>query len=402
MADNNKDNVVQGLALSRKNLRDLIIIVILLSFGVNLLASAFFEVTSKNAVIPILTGIFICLTSIAYTFISLFGKRTRSHTYEAFLIDGPKQTYITPVPGYEIAEEIHRYIKGAFAENTALELRWTKYNESDKLMREAIEYFLLHSLSLHLSEYFKYKTFPEKNLATFGRKDIPAVLLTNTFLELFSRPMSNRPNFIGSDDDSDGGEVVFVIQPDGAFYSKFELTLPKGSKVNRPQENSIEIETKKLKIRITVHCDGASTVLPRNFEEYYLHLNPNVTYTPEGAYIEYSPLEVQIDIQITIKLLATLTSSGWDYERWIDSFLEKIEEQVSSEAFFNRIQWESNATLLDCLKSRTKAKNVGVDKSKDSTVQGIKNTESVPASGPPLPGETQPRELNVPHTPPIN
>jgi hypothetical protein len=335
-----EDTVIQGSAISRKNLVELIVIAIVLSFGINLIAGQVLGWLNQKPFIILLTGILLCLVAIVYTLFSLFGSRTKSHTYEAFLIDGPASDNITDVPGYELAEKVHNYLGGAFAENSALLTLWQKQpKEAARLLIEAIEYFILRELSFHLEEYFNNEAFKKENLITYERMDIPAVLLSNTFLELFSRPMMQRPAFVDMND-PDSHNTVMAWGDNGAFFDKFDLILPKGSKVKRPEKHKIEIETMKLKISMAVRYDGASTVLPRNFEEYYLHLLNDVEYTDEGARILYSPKEIHVDIQITVKSRAMLSITGWEYYRWVDSFLEGIEKAISREAFFNRIQYE--------------------------------------------------------------
>jgi len=345
-----EDTVVRGIAISRKNLVELIVIAILLSFGINLIAGQLLGWLNEKPSIILLIGILLCLVAIVYTLLSLFGSRTKSHTYEAFLIDGPAKDNITPVPGYELAEEVHNYLQGAFAENSALLRLWQEQpKEADRLLTEVIEYCILRTLSNHLEEYFHGKTFKKENLTTYGRVDIPSVLLSNRFLELFSQPMAQRPAFIGMID-NDIDNTVAAWGANGAFFEKFDLILPKGSIVKRPEKSKIAIETKKLKILIAVRYDGYSTNLPRNFEELYLHLPHEVEYTDEGPRVLYNPYEIHVDIQITVKSRAMLSNSGWEYYRWVDSFLERIEKEVSREAFFNRIQWESVVSLLECLK----------------------------------------------------
>jgi hypothetical protein len=81
-------------------------------------------------------------------------------------------------------------------------------------------------------------------------------------------------------------------------------------------------------------------------------LEKGQVHSSSGAYpttVLYKPIEIQVGIQITIKLRAMLSTNGWEYYRWVDSFLERIENEISREAFFNRIQWESVVSLLECL-----------------------------------------------------
>ena len=211
-------------------------------------------------------------------------------------------------------------------------------------------------------------------MTTYGRVDIPSVLLSNRFLELFSQPMAQRPAFVGM---SDNDNTVAAWSADGAFFEKFDLILPKGSIVKRPEKNKIAIETKKLKILIAVRYDRISTNLPRDFEEFYLHLPNMIAYTDKEARVLYNPLEIHVDIQITVKSRAMLSSSGWEYYRWVDSFLERIEVEISREAFFNRIQWESVVSLLECLKHRPKLTEQNDQKDANKpTANGVKIEEN--------------------------
>jgi hypothetical protein len=55
---------------------------------------------------------------------------------------------------------------------------------------------------------------------------------------------------------------------------------------------------------------------------------------------------VDVDFQISTGFWALWTPAGWKYHGWIDSFLEEIENDVSKDAFLDRIDWESVFTLL--------------------------------------------------------
>ena len=64
-----EETVVHGIAISRKNLVEIIVVAILLSFGVNLIASQFLILTIAHPIVTTLVGIFylsylynICIT----------------------------------------------------------------------------------------------------------------------------------------------------------------------------------------------------------------------------------------------------------------------------------------------------------------------------------------------------
>src|SRR5258708_12999836 len=102
-----EDTVVRGIAISRKNLVELIFIAILLAFGINLIAGQVLSWLNEKPLVALLVGVLLCLASIFYTLISLFGSRTKSHTYETFLIDGPAKYNIPPMHSYHLAKQIH-------------------------------------------------------------------------------------------------------------------------------------------------------------------------------------------------------------------------------------------------------------------------------------------------------
>ncbi len=367
--------IVKGIILNRKNLIEIVVVTILLAFGVNLLAGRVLALTALKPLLPILVGAILCLGSIAYLSARLFGRHIESRTYEAFLIYNKKKKEIIPVQRYAFLEGIHQYMVGAFAENPALKTLWENEPLSDfsvsdivkdkhkrprsaQLLSEAVEYFILDELSTHLTDYFNVESFRKENLKEYRREDIPEVLLSNRFLELFSRPMEERSAFVSktlkkkgyveirrvdepSEDIKEQGEIVRAYEPSGAIYDRFDLVLPTRSAVRRPEDNKVEIETKKLKMTISIRFEGFTTVLPRGFERYYLGIR---NWQDNAEY------KLRIDIQVLMKLGALFSRAGWEYYYWVDSFLDKIEDRVSEDAFFKRLDWESVLTLLQCLK----------------------------------------------------
>ncbi len=72
--------------------------------------------------------------------------------------------------------------------------------------------------------------------------------------------------------------------------------------------------------------------------------------------------EINIDIDVLIKLGALFTKSGWEYYYWIDSFLEQLDADISKDTFFERIGWETVLTIIQCFEHKEKKKSKSVHK----------------------------------------
>ena len=93
--------IVQGIVISRHNLIELIVVAILLAFGVNLIAGRITSSAILSSQLTLLVGIVLCLGSVSYLAVRLFGRRVESRTYKAFLIYDKKRNNIIPVPRYK-------------------------------------------------------------------------------------------------------------------------------------------------------------------------------------------------------------------------------------------------------------------------------------------------------------
>jgi hypothetical protein len=210
-------NLLSQILLERTNLVNIIILTIVASLGVNLITSSVTELNITPFSVLII-GIILTLISISYFIALVLGNRTKRRAYEGlFILDRKKKELIT-IPRYKFSETLSRCFHHAFVENHDIKLVWDKsiptsrhsidkgdiwenkeelndqaikqfLNSPDKnLIKEATEYFLIDELSLHLSSFFNNK-FKQQNVQQFHRQDIPTILISNRFLDLFSRPM---------------------------------------------------------------------------------------------------------------------------------------------------------------------------------------------------------------------
>jgi hypothetical protein len=201
-------------------------------------------------------------------------------------------------------------------------------------------------LSLHLSEYFESeRDVAEHTIVRIQRSDIPHILLENRFLELFSKPMEIREAFMDNRAAQSDHKVVYAISEDGALYDYFELILPTGSVLSRRTKTGLHISTSRFALTITPEFHGLSTLFPDMFDELYLGKQFN----------EVNPYIVRIRLQIEFKWWAFLTATGWDYYKWLDSFLDKFTDAFSFDDFIASIGWNYAVSSAIAVKNLTKS-----------------------------------------------
>ena len=321
---------------NRANVFEIFLIAILTTLGINLITTSSYSLiknTNKDNYFLILGIIFIVI-AILYLGSKLLMHKKIVKSFEGFLLIDNKTKLPVDCDGYEYLEELNRNFKAAFSENKALEHIWkdksVKRQEKDLLIKEATEYYFIDELSTHLTDYFNLRGLDKKQLTEFSRNDIPDILLSNRFLELFSKPMEQRASFIRDiKNDKSPGKIVMSMGDNGTLFKDFDFVLPKGSKAIR-SDGEIVIDTKRFKICLKINYGGFGTVLPRGFENYYLGYK---------SYSDTWATKIDLDITIEFKYYTILSSGGWDYYEWIELFLEKVEHNFSKDYFFNNIKW---------------------------------------------------------------
>jgi len=367
--DKKRSGAISDLMARRSNLVELFLVAILLALSLEFIAGSLMEILPLSPQWILATGLVLGLIALGYSLARLFGVRRRSQTYKGFFTYHKQINSLIRIPRYRYSEKLFDYLRGAFSENEALKAMWDKEPLADvfklevdgKIARrsfrsvefiiEATEYFFINELSLHLSSYFNTEVNRGKRLTVLSRNDIPDVLLSNRFLEMFSRPMEERPQFIerfSTRKHEPPGEVVYAMGKGGAIYDRFDLTLPANSRVKRLAKNSLEVETSRFRLISTVNFNAINTFIPFEFHKYILDVD-----TP----LDISDFRVEITIDVRFKFGALLSLAGWDYYRWVDSFLERFRDSFSEEAFFESIGWEQALTVLDFICSREADEN---------------------------------------------
>jgi hypothetical protein len=379
---------LSGILTERNSLTNIIIGTIIASLGINLISESLLQIFFFGAHIMLIIGIGVSLASVLSFIRLMTAKRTQVRNYSGFFIVDHVEKKVIPVNRYPYSISLSRYLESACAESQDIRMvmersiyvpdttiKIARENADEvgiereeravekklmvtpdrRLIFEATEYFVLRMLSTHLTNYFNDEKFKEENLTTLERKDIPQVLLENRFLNLFSKPMEERTaasfedRYVSKSTQGGSGES-------NTDFRHFHLILPTKTKVSRTGENTCEITTQKFTLRVSILYLGADELLPTDFEKYYLMLQEDYQKSNPSMVKEKA---IEIEVKVFFKNSIFFSTTGLQYYEWLDSYLDKLEEEFSSSYFFKKIGWDSVSTLMDCLDMRGEYFNSG-------------------------------------------
>jgi hypothetical protein len=180
----------------------------------------------------------------------------------------------------------------------------------------------------------------------------------------FRAPYEDRAVFADWRKDNKPGEVIVLAWgPGGEIYRPFELALPSRTKIRRTATRELELDSPRLGIRIGVDYQGCvSNELSNDYIGMVLGRNP----------LDVEGQKVRVTFSYTVKTLALLRTSGWEYYEWVDSFAERLREFLSIEDYLEHVQWPSVA-----LQSQIVANII------DAATHSVARTDSISPSNPP-------------------
>jgi hypothetical protein len=363
-----ESKIIEKLTISRKELLEILIASFFIGVCASVTGSIVFEAFKIHELWLYLGLISLFLTCIWMLSKKLTKARKANVSIKGFIIYSEKQNTLIFADRYPFSESICDYLESAFSENEALKRQWENQplsnifsgyrnqkkcsaDASIKLVREATEYYAIENLSMHLTEYFNKEHYDKSELTELSREDVPSILLKNRFMELFSAPMENRAAFnhdldssvqdgvfFMPDNTSENDVIPISIWNNGAFYSRFNLILPKNTKITK-DNNCIIIDSLNFKLTIETCFEGTNYLTPRNFEKYYLGLE---------KYEDCTEYNITFNAEVNFKLMSIFRRSKWDYHAWIDGYFEMMERKMSADYFFKTINWETVSTMIQC------------------------------------------------------
>jgi hypothetical protein len=385
-----KNTLAEMLAGKREFLR-LVTLATVLSFAVGVLASLVAASTFVPTIAIYVSAALLTAATLLLLAADIRHKLAFEDKLEGVLfIDGAKNELID-VRGYELAKDLSRAMAAVKAESRAIYSEWendplvqkknkaepkpgpaesehndkpgeeTSYvgivrvevdgdgptkKKASRLLDEALQFVLLEELSTHLSTYFTNSN--NDQIVELSREDIPAFLLQNRVLNLLTTPIEQRDVFLKAfpnQKKQPDGVLYSLWGSDGSMYSRFDLNLPKNSKVSFLSRGALRIETERLDLEISGRYTGSSAVVSRTFVDHYMG----------RSWDEVAYRNVEVILKGRVKPLALLSDRGWEHYHWLDSFRTRLRKSVDLNAFQNEIHWSAVEPMLYTLRGQFKA-----------------------------------------------
>ena len=417
VTDDDKVGGIGAILSQKKELARLFLIAAMLGFGVGTLAS----LTAGQHSIPAwsiatVSGLLIIL-SFLLLMQDLLAKLLFEDKARAIVFIDPAQNKLIPVEDYRFSESLYRTMRAVAAESKAIHADWdndplvsppkaqrerlqkkadapryatvvkvskdqerTPTPKSARLLEEAAHFVLLEELSLHLSTYFNDRD-DDAYIHEISREDIPDFLLKNRVLNLLCTPIEQRDIFLTAFPERDkrpNGVIYSLFGSDGSVFSRFDLILPHGSSVHASSDGGITIETRRLSLTIKATYTETSASPSHAFVEQYIKV----------PYSSIASRNVIISMSGRVKPFSLLTSSGWQYYRWLDSFRRRLQLTCDFESFQKAINWRIVETFLQTISDKNESNHMTTSAKKKcghvkDNVQQDSHAEG-PASGGPV------------------
>ena len=312
-------------------------LVALLSTGIALVVNAFTkDLRMVFAFVP--GGIFVLF--VAFCYIREFLGCSKFKVCVETVLPVDKNNRIIKIERFKFSEDLYKTVLSVLAENKAYEKIWEeaftsgveKKGKGKEFVKEFLEYQFVYWISLKLNSYFVMVDGQATD--KIRREQIPNVLIKNRVIDLISKPIEEREKFQRvMRTTPTNGELVYVGGEDGVFYDRLEIELPRNSKVYR-DGNELVIKNRSFIIKFESEFMGFGTVLPRNFERFYMNRSIKDTHN----YL------VTLKMSIELKPLFLVSVRDWKYLGWLDQIGDKFVEYFSLDYFVERIGYEKALT----------------------------------------------------------
>jgi hypothetical protein len=345
----NMNTPIQQIREKKKDILLILSTAILLALTINCFTAYIATVTSDHPISILLIGTASLLGGILVLKRIVFARTTqivRLRGAVAFKMNDGKFERIK-ILGYSFNDDFCGFLHGFLQENSAYAKLFSESEQGivsmdtfnpDNLNRHTIinsvlEYTVLHQLDLHLNTYFVENEIDESRIVTLGRDQLGDGVLRNRVIDLITKDMKERPAFDRDSDSEHGGIVVYSHGKDGAIYQRLDVELPPKSNIARNADGFLVISNPLFDLTILPQYEGSATFIHRVFM-------PSLKGSD-------NPLNARVNLHIRIKRSAYVTGRSMEMYEWLDSFVERMHEYISTD----RLERRLDPDLIKILKS---------------------------------------------------
>lgn len=338
---------------------ELIIITVIVGLGVNILATALINSLpiKYNIYYLLIIGIALSLFVLfVYIIIKIKSLKTEVEIKSNFIFNNNKKDIVI-VPNYQLTLDMKNYLLGLFLDNKKIKDNffksdYIKTNERQEqnredddfknIINELIEYLILNKLSLSFVDFYNVSD----KVFEYNIDNIPKEIQENIFLKTFSKDIEKRKEFSRKDVLQacinkvleDGKEILFSSHTvDGYIYEKFELYLPKKTKIYKNYKNQIIIDNKFYKITIEWLFDYYGGNFEGEFFEYIIGRNRDWETDDDFCF--------DISIDIKFKPFFIFNKNKQKHYDVLDLVIENLVNYFDYEKHLEKINWDLVKTI---------------------------------------------------------
>ena len=374
-------NTLEAMLTSKRDLLRMFVLAAVLAFSVGVLASVAAAQTTYPVRYVVAGCIVLTVLALALLAADLRHSLAFEERLEGLIFLHAQRNEVIAVEGYELSKDLCKVLAAVKAESRSIYSDWdsdplvkkqrsrqrdhqeetsdgdekkkptylgiykVSVDESElvapratRLLEEALLFTLLEELSLHLSTYFQGSPDSDE-LDELEREHIPSFLLQNRVLNLLTTPIEQRDIFLTAfpnEHKRPEGELHTLVGSDGAMYSRFDLVLPKGSRVKHTDDGGVLIETRRLQLEMLGRYTGTNGVISRAFAAYYM----------QEDWEDVECKKVEVILRARIKPLALLSTKKWEHYKWLDSFRSRLRSSVHFDTFQEEAHWHMIKPML--------------------------------------------------------
>ena len=349
-----KNSPIKQIKKTQFNIIQLILTTVLIASGVNFLVTgAVSHFENKSGSLLIIIGISLIVLTVIISLIIDFKKSKIKEIINAVISYDPQKQELIKIPKYKLSEDLIHYLNAACIESKDIKSLWRKdkldlkhihndidpkstfveLSQSAAVLNQLVEYLILNKLSLTTVDYFNKPTFDKRKLIQLTELNVPDIVVTNMFLSLFSKDISQREAF----DNNCNKSIVMAYGKNGEIYDKFELSLPKKCQIIRKKPNTIILKHPLFKLELTPAFSGFNTALPKGFTQEYI----------KADFLKIQSYKFYIGVTLKFSWKAIFIGKSIYYD-WIDTFLDKLHNDMDFDRFIENIHWDIVSALNQC------------------------------------------------------